>query len=189
MLFLSSMIYTASVYTYPCVYCHCFLIQFWQLHTEVQWSSHALIFTLCTLASCCCCQSKHYKLMTVHSLHHMRDLAKLFTIFTLCSRLFFKHLDMISFWLKHAVCKRIIKGCVWQKYVDLQESALPWYKIHLSDYWFCIFHHKFYIAYVAILCLHFTGKSRFYAQLNIPHLSEVIPKIVIKFLVFLGHHR
>ena len=36
MLFLSSTIYSASVDTYPCFYCHCFLIQFWELHIEDQ---------------------------------------------------------------------------------------------------------------------------------------------------------
>ena len=90
---------------------------------------------------------------------------------------------MISFWLKHAVCKRIMKGCVWQTYADLQESAVPWYKIHLSDYRFSIFRHRFYIVYVVILSLHYTGKSRFYSQLNITNPGEVIPNIVNKFLV------
>lgn len=141
------------------------LIQFWQLHTEVQWFWHTLMFTLCTLTSGCCAQSKHYKLMVIHSLHHLQVLAKLFTIFTLCSRLF----------------------CVWQTYDGLQESAVPWYKISFSHYRFCIFNHRFYIACVVILSLHYTGKSKFYSQLNIPHLSEVIPKIVNKFLV-LGNH-
>ena len=102
---------------------------------------------------------------------------------------FWKHLNVISFWLKHAVCKRI-KGCVWLTYACWQESAAPWYKIHLSDNRFCIFCHRLYIAYV-ILSLQYTGKSKFHSQLNIPHLSEVITEITIKFLVFLGllHHQ
>jgi hypothetical protein len=175
-LFLFSTIYTASVYTYPRFYCHCFLIQFWQLHIEVQWSCHTLMFTLCTLACCCCAQSKHYRLLVIHSLHHLRDLCKVIYNFYLVFKTFFlKPLNMTSFWLKHALCKRIIKGCVWQTYAGLQESAVPWYKIHLSDYRFCIFCHRFYIAYVVILSLHYTGKSRFYSQLYILHLSEVIP--------------
>ena len=127
-------------------------------------------------------------ILLIHSLHHMQDLAKLFTIFTCVQDFFLKHLNMISIWLKHALGKGIIKGCVWQTYAGLQESAVPWYKIHLSNYRFCIFRHRFYIAYVAILSVHYTGKSRFYSQLNIPHLSEVIPKIVNKFLVFLCLH-